>query len=87
MSCIKSIQRGYFTTADDRALQTKDVTINTVDASKSVVLVDCALKSTVDLTHQAHAVLLSISNNSFRLHIQGSYTELSYVSWQVIEFA
>lgn len=87
MSCIKSIQRGYFMTANDRGLQTKDVTINTVDASKSVVLVDCALKGTVDLTHNAHAVLLSISNNSFRLHIQGSYTELSYVSWQVIEFA
>ena len=90
MSCIKSIQRGFFDVKP--LIGRRTIAIYPVDLSKTFVVVDIARYFQSDTTtsgsyYDVSAGLLSITETSIDIGYHTSEGVFSTVCWQVIEFA
>ncbi|MDE6181629.1 MAG: hypothetical protein K2F59_00300 [Eubacteriales bacterium] len=92
---VKSVQRGV-ACLRHQLYESVDININSVDMSKSIILVNTEEASTIDSYYSINSILqgasvsfetsskIKIEVNTGRYSVHG--TRCIYVSWQVIEF-
>ena len=87
MSCIKSIQNGWFTTEGKQTLNTVSAEINKIDPKKAFVILNTVNTNTYDPNQCGHAGLYNLWSTSIDIEVQSPSTYTTMVTWQVIEFA
>ena len=82
---IKSIQRGNFT-INNNVGNTNTININNVNPNKCFVILNGTSSGGSDNTADASLYDIDDSHIVLRCFASGTTHEVSYISWQVIEF-